>query len=103
MIAFLKAFALNTWYMVAEMAPYLIFGFAIAGLLHVLIRKEQVQRLLGKPGLGAVFKACLIGVPMPLCSCSVYQSPPPCTKAVRAAEPPPRFLAPPHKLASIAC
>ncbi len=71
MIAFLNAFALNTWYMVAEMAPYLIFGFAIAGLLHILIRKEQVQRLLGKPGLGAVFKACLIGVPMPLCSCSV--------------------------------
>ena len=71
MIAFLKAFALNTWYMVAEMAPYLIFGFAIAGLLHILIRKEQVQRLLGKPGLGAVFKACLIGVPIPLCSCSV--------------------------------
>ena len=71
MIAFLKAFALNTWYMVAEMAPYLIFGFVIAGLLHILIRKEQVQHLLGKPGLGAVFKACLIGVPMPLCSCSV--------------------------------
>jgi len=71
MITFLKAFALNTWYMVAEMAPYLIFGFAIAGLLHILIRKEQVQRLLGKPGLGAVFKACLIGVPIPLCSCSV--------------------------------
>jgi len=71
MIAFLTAFAFNTWHMVAEMAPYLIFGFAIAGLLHVLIRKEQVQRLLGKPGLGAVFKACLIGVPMPLCSCSV--------------------------------
>jgi len=71
MIAFLTAFALNTWHMVAEMAPYLIFGFAIAGLLHVLIRKEQVQRLLGKPSLGAVFKACLIGVPMPLCSCSV--------------------------------
>tara|TARA_B110000093_G_scaffold47325_1_gene50631 strand:+ start:5201 stop:6352 length:1152 start_codon:yes stop_codon:yes gene_type:complete len=71
MITFLKAFALNTWYMVAEMAPYLIFGFAIAGLLHILIRKEQVQRLLGKPGIGAVFKACLIGVPMPLCSCSV--------------------------------
>jgi uncharacterized membrane protein YraQ (UPF0718 family) len=71
MIAFLNTFALNTWHMVAEMAPYLIFGFAIAGLLHMLIRKEQVQRLLGKPGLGAVSKACLIGIPMPLCSCSV--------------------------------
>jgi uncharacterized membrane protein YraQ (UPF0718 family) len=71
MFAFLKAFARNTWDMVAEMAPYLIFGFAVAGLLHILIRKEQVQRLLGRPGLGAVLKACAIGVPMPLCSCSV--------------------------------
>jgi uncharacterized membrane protein YraQ (UPF0718 family) len=71
MFAFLQAFALNTWDMVAEMAPYLIFGFAVAGLLHILIRREQVQRLLGKPGLGAVLKACAIGVPMPLCSCSV--------------------------------
>ena len=53
------------------MAPYLIFGFSIAGLLHILIRKEQVQRLLGKPGLGSVLKSCAIGVPMPLCSCSV--------------------------------
>ena len=71
MFAFLQAFALNTWDMVAEMAPYLIFGFAVAGLLHILIRREQVQRLLGKPGLSAVLKACAIGVPMPLCSCSV--------------------------------
>jgi uncharacterized membrane protein YraQ (UPF0718 family) len=71
MIEFLQAFALNTWDMVAEMAPYLIFGFAVAGILHILIRPEVVQRLLGKPGLGAVLKACAIGVPMPLCSCSV--------------------------------
>ena len=71
MFEFLKAFALNTWDMVAEMAPYLIFGFAVAGVLHILIRPEAVQRLLGKPGLGAVLKACAIGVPMPLCSCSV--------------------------------
>jgi uncharacterized membrane protein YraQ (UPF0718 family) len=53
------------------MAPYLIFGFAIAGMLHILISNEQVQRLLGRPGLGAVLKACIIGVPIPLCSCSV--------------------------------
>ena len=71
MFGFLTAFAYNTWGMVAEMAPYLIFGFAIAGLLHKLICREAVQRVLGKPGLGAVLKACAIGVPMPLCSCSV--------------------------------
>lgn len=53
------------------MAPYLLFGFAAAGLLHVFIRKEFVQRWLGQPGLGSVVKASLLGVPMPLCSCSV--------------------------------
>ncbi len=68
MIEFLQAFALNTWDMVAEMAPYLIFGFAVAGILHILIRPEVVQRLLRKPGLGALLIACALGVPMALCS-----------------------------------
>ncbi len=71
MTEFISSFAQNTWALIAEMAPYLLFGFAVAGLLHILIRPEMVQRLLGKPGIGAVVKACLIGVPMPLCSCSV--------------------------------
>lgn len=71
MIEFLSAFTLNTWKMVVEMAPYLIFGFAVAGLLHILIRPETVQALLGKPGFGTVLRACFIGVPLPLCSCSI--------------------------------
>ncbi|WP_269522473.1 SO_0444 family Cu/Zn efflux transporter [Coraliomargarita parva] len=68
---FLLRFAHNTWDLVAEMAPYLLFGFAIAGLLHLLIRREVIQRMLGKPGIAGVIKASLLGVPMPLCSCSV--------------------------------
>jgi uncharacterized membrane protein YraQ (UPF0718 family) len=71
MLRFLTEFAYNTWDLVAEMAPYLLFGFAVAGALHVLIRKDFVQRWLGKPGLGGVIKASVLGVPMPLCSCSV--------------------------------
>ena len=71
MFSYLIAFADNTWSMVAEMAPYLLFGFGIAGLLHVLIRPEFIERWLGKPGLGGVVNASLLGVPMPLCSCSV--------------------------------
>lgn len=71
MSAYLENFAINTWTLTAEMAPYLLFGFAVAGLLHILIRKEWVQRTLGRPGIGSVVKACLVGVPMPLCSCSV--------------------------------
>ncbi|WPJ97436.1 SO_0444 family Cu/Zn efflux transporter [Coraliomargarita algicola] len=68
---FITSFARNTWDMVAEMAPYLLFGFAFAGLLHILIRKDFVQHWLGKPGLGGVIKASVLGVPMPLCSCAV--------------------------------
>ncbi len=71
MIEFLCAFTLNTWTMVLAMAPYLIVGFGVAGLLHILLRPETVQDWLGKPGFSTVLKACLIGVPLPLCSCSV--------------------------------
>ena len=71
MLTFLTEFTHNTWDLVAEMAPYLLFGFAVAGLLHVLIRRDFVERWLGKPGLGGVIKASVLGVPMPLCSCSV--------------------------------
>lgn len=70
-MAFFTGFFSNTWNLVAEMAPYLLFGFAIAGLLHVLIRPEFVERWLGKPGLASVIKASVLGTPMPLCSCSV--------------------------------
>ncbi|MDP4879051.1 MAG: permease, partial [Opitutales bacterium] len=71
MVDFLMQFMVNTWRLIAEMAAYLLFGFAVAGLLHLLIRPERVRKMLGKSGIGTVIKACLIGVPMPLCSCSV--------------------------------
>ena len=71
MLEFFRLFVDNTWNLIAEMAPYLIFGFLMSGLLFWLIRPEAVERLLGKPGLSTVIKSCLIGTPMPLCSCSV--------------------------------
>lgn len=68
---FFRLFVFNTWDLIAEMAPYLIFGFLVSGLLFWLIRPGTIERVLGKPGLGAVVKACLVGIPIPLCSCSV--------------------------------
>lgn len=71
MTEFITDFFQNTWELTAEMALYLLFGFAAGGLLHVLIRADFIQRHLGQGGLGSVAKASLLGVPMPLCSCSV--------------------------------
>ena len=53
------------------MAPYLLFGFCMAGVLSVLISPEIVERHLGGTQLGSVIRAALFGVPLPLCSCSV--------------------------------
>jgi hypothetical protein len=53
------------------MAPYLLLGFVVAGLLSVVISPEWVERHLGGNGLGQVVKASVFGVPLPLCSCGV--------------------------------
>ncbi len=60
-----------TWDTILEAAPWLLFGFAAAGAIYVLLPAQQVARHLGRPGWGAVIKAALIGMPLPLCSCSV--------------------------------
>ncbi len=67
MIDFLK----NTYHLFIHMAPYLMFGFFLAGILYVIIPKNKIQRALGKGGIISSIKAALIGVPLPLCSCSV--------------------------------
>jgi hypothetical protein len=59
------------WLVLGQMAPYLLFGFLVAGILSVCVSPEWVERHLGRPGLGSVLKAALFGVPLPLCSCGV--------------------------------
>jgi len=59
------------WTVLSEMAPYLLFGFFVAGVLSVMISPETVERHLGGAGLSPVAKASLFGVPLPLCSCGV--------------------------------
>lgn len=53
------------------MAPYLLLGFWVAGLLYAFVPGEFYRKHLSRPGAWAVIKAALIGVPLPLCSCGV--------------------------------
>lgn len=57
--------------MLAEMAPYLLLGFAIAGILYSFVPGGFYKKHLSKPGPWSVIKAALIGIPLPLCSCGV--------------------------------
>jgi len=59
------------WNTLGAMAPVLLLGFAIAGLLAVVVSRERVERNLGGRSFWAVIKASFFGVPLPLCSCSV--------------------------------
>lgn len=59
------------WSIFLETAPYLLFGFLVAGLVHGLVSAEAVARHLGRGKFGPVFKASVLGIPLPLCSCGV--------------------------------
>ena len=57
--------------MTAEMAPYLLLGFFIAGLLRVFVPRSLYSRHLAPRNMKSVVKAAAVGVPLPLCSCGV--------------------------------
>jgi len=68
---FLIDFVVSFWQTITDMAPFLLFGFLVAGLLAVFFRSEFVEKHLGGSGFLQVVKASIFGVPLPLCSCGV--------------------------------
>ena len=56
---------------VCEMAPYLLLGFLIAGVLHVFVPQKFYANYLSRKNRLSVLWAALLGVPLPLCSCGV--------------------------------
>ena len=57
------------WQVWIQLAPWMLLGTLVAGLLHILLPPGFARlRLRGPAG---VFKAVGIGVPLPLCSCGV--------------------------------
>lgn len=67
----LKNILIEIWQVTVEMAPYLLFGFLMAGILSQIISREYVRKHLGGGGILGAVKAALVGVPMPICSCGV--------------------------------
>jgi uncharacterized membrane protein YraQ (UPF0718 family)/copper chaperone CopZ len=57
------------WKILCELAPWLLLGMALSGVMHVLLPKNFIRRKL--QGAAGVVKAVGLGVPLPLCSCGV--------------------------------
>ena len=53
------------------MAPYILLGLVIAGILHEVVPDSIVKNHLGKDSVWSVVKATLFGIPLPVCSCGV--------------------------------
>jgi len=69
--SFVADMLLHGWRFLAESAPWLLFGFLAAGLLHGFLSADFVAAHLGRGRLKPVAKAALFGLPLPLCSCGV--------------------------------
>ncbi len=71
MMQFIRSYFVEIYRLLLEMAPYLLLGFLIAGILKYSFRPGRLKHYLGGADLRSVFYASLLGVPLPLCSCGV--------------------------------
>lgn len=68
---FLSLWGSQTVELFLESGAWLLFGFLAAGVLHCVGFTQYAQKFLVQPGLKSVISASAIGIPLPLCSCSV--------------------------------
>lgn len=69
--AFLATFGSELWHILLESGVWLVLGLALAGVVHAFVPRAWFTRHLGGRGVVPIAKASLLGIPMPLCSCSV--------------------------------
>jgi len=67
----MEAFFTELWMILTESSVWLIFGFLLAGVMHVVVPREWMMKHLGGKGIIPIAKASLLGIPLPLCSCAV--------------------------------
>lgn len=67
----LEKFLLQFVTLFSEMAPFLLLGFLLAGILHVWIPNHLYIPKIAKPNFKSTLWAALFGVPLPICSCGV--------------------------------
>lgn len=87
---FLLRTAQAFWSIMLDSGVWLLLGLALAGVVHAIVPGSFLTRHLARPdhqgpgrraAIGPVLKASMLGIPMPLCSCSVI----PVAASIRSA------------------
>ncbi len=63
---FIVEILLASWQMLLDASVYIIFGLLVSGLLRVFLSPESIARHLGRGRFASVFKAAIVGIPIPL-------------------------------------
>ena len=71
MTEFLFSWAESIWLMLVDSAFLFMVGLVLAGLIWLFMDEKFVAKYIRDGGLRSVFNAAVIGIPLPLCSCSV--------------------------------
>ena len=71
MFNYIEKYFDELWFLLLEMAPWLLLGLIFAGLLKVYFPQKHIDKYLGKSNFKSSVNASLLGIPMPLCSCGV--------------------------------
>lgn len=67
----LSDFLSTLWLFLTLSAPALLLGFALAGIIRSFLNPDKVAKWLGRGKTSDILIASAVGVPLPLCSCSV--------------------------------
>lgn len=59
------------WSYLLVSAPYLLLGLFVSGIINQFVPADKLKSWLGSNKFSSIFKASAVGVPLPLCSCSV--------------------------------
>jgi len=71
MFHFIHDVIFASWEVLQQASIYILFGLLIGGLLKMFLSPTYVATHLGNGQFSSVFKAALLGIPIPLCSCGV--------------------------------
>jgi len=71
MLLFITSVLRESWSLLNQASLYILFGLLVGGLLKVFLSPAYVAAHLGTGRYRSVFKAALLGIPIPLCSCGV--------------------------------
>ena len=56
----------ESWHLLLDASVYILFGLLVSGLFRVFLNPDTIARHLGTGRFASVFKAALLGVPIPL-------------------------------------